>query len=169
MPLVPIVSALLAGMVLAMLFCSTRRVYWARFAFLRTGRSKKLFSGLPAGRQMASPSPTLLAWVAFGRSLTQIDNQIPLQIPLQITHLEQNCSRPFWSPDGGTIYFIVGGAKSRNDVMAVPAIGGKAVAVLHGARRATLHPDGKTFAFCVLASFGSARPIRRMPWNTVGV
>jgi Tol biopolymer transport system component len=61
---------------------------------------------------------------------------------VQLTKADHDCTPPFWSRDGATIYYVSGGS-----LWSVPAAGGAAQMVLEGVDFATLHPDGKTIAF----------------------
>jgi Tol biopolymer transport system component len=60
----------------------------------------------------------------------------------QVTKVAQDCSQPFWSPDGATIYFLSGG-----NLFAVHATGGAPQQVMERVDAASLHPDGDTLAF----------------------
>jgi len=61
---------------------------------------------------------------------------------VQLTRADQNCTLPFWSPDGATVYYISGG-----NLWSVSAAGGVPQKVYEDVTAATLHPDGKTLAF----------------------
>ncbi len=60
----------------------------------------------------------------------------------QISHSTTNCRYPFWSHDGGTIYYF-----SINAMWAVPASGGASELILDNTSEATIHPDGQTVVF----------------------
>jgi Tol biopolymer transport system component/tRNA A-37 threonylcarbamoyl transferase component Bud32 len=60
----------------------------------------------------------------------------------QLTRCDQDCTRPFWSPDSATVYYGFKG-----DLWSVPASGGRPEMALENARMSTLHPDGKTVVF----------------------
>ena len=61
----------------------------------------------------------------------------------QLTKSNELCALPFWSPDGSTIYYTTRGG----GLWAVGASGGTPELVVEHAAAATIHPDGKTFAF----------------------
>ena len=61
---------------------------------------------------------------------------------VQLTKADQNCSSPFWSPDGASVYYISGGS-----LWSVSAAGGSSQKVYEDVTAAALHPDGKTLAF----------------------
>ncbi len=54
----------------------------------------------------------------------------------------RNCSLPFWSTDGASVYYVSAGS-----LWSVPAAGGVSQKVLEDVSAAALHPDGKTLAF----------------------
>ncbi len=60
----------------------------------------------------------------------------------QLTKSADSCNWPFWSPDGSTIYYT-----TARGLWAVGASGGNPELVLEKVGAATIHPDGKTFAF----------------------
>jgi Tol biopolymer transport system component len=60
---------------------------------------------------------------------------------VQLTKADQNCTSPFWSPDGASVYYISGGS-----LWSVSA-GGGSQKVYESVTAATLHPDGETLAF----------------------
>jgi hypothetical protein len=66
---------------------------------------------------------------------------------VQLTTAEQNCSSPFWSPDGAILYYLSGDILSGGNLWSVPAAGGAAQIVYRDVTAAALHPDGKTLAF----------------------
>jgi len=60
----------------------------------------------------------------------------------QVTHASDACERPFWSPDGATIYY-----SSLGDLWAIAASGGTPEVVMEKAAAPGLHPDGRTLVF----------------------
>ena len=62
----------------------------------------------------------------------------------QLTRASDDCLRPFWSPDGLTVYY-----HSAGGLWAVAASGGDPQLVMKSVARAAIHPDGKTFALAV--------------------
>ena len=61
---------------------------------------------------------------------------------VQLCKADHDCTAPFWSRDGATIYYVSG-----RNLWSVPAAGGAAQMVLEGVDFAAIHPDGKTIAF----------------------
>jgi serine/threonine protein kinase/Tol biopolymer transport system component len=60
----------------------------------------------------------------------------------QLTHATDSCSKPMWSPDSATIYYV-----SHGDLWSVGASGGTPELVMANASETALHPDGKTLVF----------------------
>ena len=61
---------------------------------------------------------------------------------VQLSKADHDCTAPFWSRDGATVYYVSGG-----DLWSMPAAGGTPQMVLEGVGFAAIHPDGKTIAF----------------------
>jgi Tol biopolymer transport system component/tRNA A-37 threonylcarbamoyl transferase component Bud32 len=60
----------------------------------------------------------------------------------QLTRCDQDCIRPFWAPDGATVYYSFKG-----DLWSVAASGGRPELALENAEISALHPDGKNIVF----------------------
>ncbi len=90
-----------------------------------------------------APDGKSIAYTARVHGIMQVFTQ-PAGTPdaVQLTKADQNCSSPFWSPDGATVYYISGGS-----LWSIPAAGGVSQKAYEGVSAATLHPDGKTLAF----------------------
>jgi eukaryotic-like serine/threonine-protein kinase len=90
-----------------------------------------------------SPDGKSIAYTVTIHGIGQIFTRaIGAEAPAQITKAAQSCTYPFWSPDGSRIYY-----RSDAGIRAVAASGGATQLVLKDAGAATIHPDGKTFAF----------------------
>jgi Tol biopolymer transport system component len=97
-----------------------------------------------------SPDGKIIAYHVLIHGLNQIFTKAaPAGNAAQLTHAAQNCLRPFWSPDGLTIYY-----HSAAGLWAVAASGGAPQLLMRGVEQAAIHPDGKTFA---LAAGGKLR------------
>ena len=88
---------------------------------------------------------------------------------VQLSKADHDCTAPFWSRDGATVYYVSG-----RNLWSVPAAGGAAQMVWEGVDFATLHPDGKTVAFergdrIWIRSFngGEAREFWSVPVNSI--
>jgi eukaryotic-like serine/threonine-protein kinase len=91
------------------------------------------------------------AWSPDGRTLVwaaEADGVLQLFVggrqswaPTQITRGSDDALFPFWSPDGGRVYYISG-----NALWAVGATGGEPVRLLSDVVQADVARDGKTFA-----------------------
>jgi Tol biopolymer transport system component/predicted Ser/Thr protein kinase len=96
-----------------------------------------------------SPDGRRIAYVAsVGGVLQVMTRAIGGAQAAQLTRGGASAQRPFWSPDGSTIYFLSrGDAGGRRGLWAVNANGGRAERVIDAVTSAAVHPDGKTFAF----------------------
>lgn len=78
----------------------------------------------------------------------------------------KRCWRPFWSPDGATIYYTYSPTDG-GGLWAVGASGGTPEPVLDHATGASIHPDGRTFAFVRERKLGLvfSKEGRRRRWD----
>jgi eukaryotic-like serine/threonine-protein kinase len=138
---------------------------WLRYAVLVTAIAAAFASGWFANRKkeldLANYRLTPIAseagyegepaWAPDGKSLAYVGavgqygqiltRRLDSAVPDQITHENSNCSAPFWSPDGGRIYFTRSGR-----LWSVAAIGGAPQQVLDDVRTASLARDGTSMA-----------------------
>ncbi|MEP6961001.1 MAG: protein kinase, partial [Acidobacteriota bacterium] len=90
-----------------------------------------------------SPDGRSIAYVATVHGFTQIFTRaVGSPEASQITRGNRGAVYPFWSANGASIYFALG-----DELWVVGATGGTPDRVLEHATTASLHPDGKTFAF----------------------
>jgi serine/threonine protein kinase/Tol biopolymer transport system component len=91
-----------------------------------------------------SPDGKSIAYSASIHGVSQIFTKAPESWDTaQLTHAADDCTDPFWSSDGITIYY----SSSHGDLWAVPAAGGTAELVREKVPAPALHPDGKTLVF----------------------
>jgi len=90
-----------------------------------------------------SPDGKSIAYEAFVHGVSQVFTRAPGGTETaQLTHCDQDCRFPFWSPDGATLYYSFKGG-----LWSVPASGGRPELALENARQSAVHPDGKTIVF----------------------
>ncbi len=96
--------------------------------------------------------------------------------PTQITRQEASCFRPFWSPDGSRIYYIVSRGETDASLWSSAVAGGAAEKVLDGVDHATISPDGKTLAvealqpdktYVILLSSPPGAPPQPLPRSSI--
>jgi WD40 repeat protein len=93
----------------------------------------------PAG----SPDGKSIAYTADIHGIDQVFTKaLGAADTTQLTHAADRCTAPFWSPDGGTIYYA-----SHGDLWSIGASGGTPEVVIEKAASVALHPDGKTVVF----------------------
>jgi Tol biopolymer transport system component len=90
-----------------------------------------------------SPDGKNIAYNAYVHGVSQVFTRVAGgSEAAQLTRCDQDCTRPFWAPDGATIFYSM-----KEDLWSVPASGGRPELVLQNASKSALHPDGKTIAF----------------------
>ncbi len=90
-----------------------------------------------------SPDGKSIAFYAKVHGIYQVFIKVIGSVePAQLTRSNAPCSQPFWSTDGGVVYYISG-----NKLWAVPASGGVPESILERTQSAAIHPDNKTLAF----------------------
>ena len=89
-----------------------------------------------------SPDGKSIAYTARIHGIMQVFTHTLGSDAAQVTRAEQNCTTPFWSPEGAIVYYLSGG-----NLWSVPAAGGAAQITYREVSAAALHPDGKTLAF----------------------
>ncbi len=107
-----------------------------KYTFItRDGAEHRFVRWSPDGQNIAYTARVNGRMQVFTRLLDGAD-------AVQLSKAGHDCSAPFWSPDGATVYYVSGG-----NLWSIPAAGGAAQTVLEGVGSAALHPDGKTVAF----------------------
>jgi Tol biopolymer transport system component/tRNA A-37 threonylcarbamoyl transferase component Bud32 len=90
-----------------------------------------------------SPDGKSIAYEAVVHGVVQVFTRVAGGTEnAQLTHCDRDCTHPFWSPDGTTVYYSLNG-----DLWSVPASGGRPERALENATKSALHPDGKTIVF----------------------
>jgi Tol biopolymer transport system component len=96
--------------------------------------------------------------------------------PTQITRQDASCFRPFWSPDGSRIYYIVSRGETDVNLWSSAVAGGAAEKVLDEIEHATISPDGKTLAvealqpdktYVIMLSSPPGAPLRPLPPSSI--
>jgi hypothetical protein len=90
-----------------------------------------------------SPDGKSIAYTADMHGIYQVFTKV-VGAPdtAQLTHATDSCSKPMWSPDSATIYYV-----SHRDLWSVGASGGTPELAMANASETALHPDGKTLVF----------------------
>jgi serine/threonine protein kinase/WD40 repeat protein len=91
-----------------------------------------------------SPDGKSIAYEAYVHGVSQVFTRVAGgSETAQLTHCDQDCRFPFWSPDGTNVYYSFKGG-----LWSVPASGGRPELALENVyRKAALHPDGKAIVF----------------------
>ncbi len=98
-----------------------------------------------------SPTGDRIAYSSEVDGVFQIfTRKIGSSIPSQITRQDASCYRPFWSPDGARIYYIVNRAGRDRSIWSTGVAGGQPEKVMDGVARAAISPDGQTLAVSAL-------------------
>ena len=90
-----------------------------------------------------SPDGRTLAYVGEATGVLQVFTRgLDASMAAQVTHSSRDCSDPFWSRDGGRIYYI-SLAGMEQSLWSVGAAGGAPDLVLRNVSAAALTPDGR--------------------------
>ena len=104
-----------------------------------------------------SPKGDRVAYVATIDGVLQVfTKSLESSVPTQITHEQESCFNPIWSPDGTRIFFLTG-RRPNTSVRSIAIAGGGSERVLDNVYRADLSPDGKTLAVLAQDTPGSYR------------
>jgi serine/threonine protein kinase/Tol biopolymer transport system component len=90
-----------------------------------------------------SPDGKSIAYEAILHGVSQVFTRVVGGTEAaQLTRCDRDCTLPFWSPDGDTVYYSFKGG-----LWSVPTSGGRPELALETASVSALHPDGKTVLF----------------------
>jgi Tol biopolymer transport system component len=133
-------ACLAVGAALAMLLIPPAETDLSRYRFTPLAREET-----SEGDPQWSPDGKIIAYRVLLRGVGQIFTKVVgAANAAQLTHASEDCARPFWSPDGRTIYY-----HSAGGLWAAAASGGPPQLMMKNVARAAIHPDGSTFALAV--------------------
>jgi serine/threonine protein kinase len=92
-----------------------------------------------------SPAGDRIAYSAEVEGVFQIfTRKLNSPTPAQLTLQDASCFRPFWTPDGTRVYYIVSHEEPDFSLWSIGVAGGAAEKVLDGVAQAALSPNGQT-------------------------
>ncbi len=131
-------ACLIIGAALALLLLPPQQNDISKYTFTPIARDEKMEI-----EPNWSPDGKSIAYIVVIHGIRQVFTKtIGGPDAAQLTKSAKSCAWPFWSPDGSTIYYT-----TTKGLWAVGASGGTPELVLENVASATIHPDGKTFAF----------------------
>ena len=94
-----------------------------------------------------SPAGDRIAYSAEVEGVFQIfTRKLNSPSPAQLTLQDASCFRPFWTPDGTRVYYIVSHGEPDFSLWSIGVAGGTAEKVLDGVAQAALSPNGQILA-----------------------